>query len=288
MSRKPLYLILDGYTRDARTELADGGARLAGDLYRAMLDSCTPGGADCEVIFPSDLGAGFHEEIALDQFDGIAWTGCSLCVNEDSESMKSMIELTRRALDVGLPGFGSCFAAQIAVVAAGGEVRVNPNGREMGIARKICLTDNGVNHPMYEGKPAVFDGFTSHDDEIHTLPDGTVRLSGNAWTRVQSVEVKFGKGTYWGLQYHPEYDLHEMARLTYCRIDKLTSLGFYANREDALRHVQMMEDLHESPDRKDLAWQLGVDRDLLDVEYRQVEVRNWVTKQVTPLLNAEE
>ena len=70
------------------------------------------------------------------------------------------IDLTRRAYRAQVPSFGSCWAAQIAVVAAGGQVQPNPNGREMGIARKIELTPAGRAHPMYEGKASVFD-FTS-------------------------------------------------------------------------------------------------------------------------------
>src|SRR6266403_1796200 len=60
-----------------------------------------------------------------------------------------------------VPSFGSCWAAQMAVVAAGGMVRANPRGREMGIARKIALTPEGRGHPLYAGKGAVFDAFIS-------------------------------------------------------------------------------------------------------------------------------
>ena len=58
---------------------------------------------------------------------------------------------------------------QMAAVAAGGEVRKNPHGREMGFARKLRLTAEGRVHPMYEGKPDVFDGFISHRPVPRTL-----------------------------------------------------------------------------------------------------------------------
>lgn len=63
------------------------------------------------------------------------------------------MKLSRDAYEIGLPQFGSCWAAQIAVYAAGGKVAANPKGREMGIARKIYLTDAGRIHPLMEGKP---------------------------------------------------------------------------------------------------------------------------------------
>ena len=139
----------------------------------------------------------------------------------------------------------------------------------MGIARKITLTPEGRAHPLYEGKSDVFDAFISHDDVITTLPGGAVRLSGNAFSHVQSVSVDFNGGTFWGLQYHPEYDLHEMARLTWCRIDKMIELGFFPNREAGEAHVDMLEALSKDPDNKDIAWRLGINDDVMDQEFCQ-------------------
>jgi hypothetical protein len=36
----------------------------------------------------------------------------------------------------------------------------------MGVSRKITLSGAGQSHPMFEGKPATFDAFTSHKDEV--------------------------------------------------------------------------------------------------------------------------
>ncbi|MDH5412344.1 MAG: type 1 glutamine amidotransferase, partial [Alphaproteobacteria bacterium] len=182
----------------------------------------------------------------------------------------------------GVPSFGSCWAAQIAVVAAGGRCAANPRGREMGVARKIALTPEGRSHPLYEGKSSVFDAFISHVDEITHLPPGATLLASNDFTRVQSVSVTYQGGVFWGLQYHPEYDLHEMARLTWCRIDKLMSLGFFKTREDAEAHVDLLETLHQDPSRYDIAWKLGIDADIMNEEVRRTEVRNWINRLVIP------
>ena len=142
------------------------------------------------------------------------WPGCNLTVYHDhDERVTKMVDFCKIAYEVGVPQFGSCWAAQIAVYAAGGEVKPNPKGREMGLARKIFLTPEGLKHPMYEGKPPVFDGFISHDDEITKLPEGGEWLASNEFTRVQAVAVKYKKGIFWAPQYHPEYDLFEIARL---------------------------------------------------------------------------
>ncbi len=275
------FLVVDGYNREAREELAAGGAARAGDLYERMLKRCLPG-AGVDILFPSDPGAKLPAGAALEQYDGIAWTGCSLTVYEDDPRVGAQIELAKAAFRARRPSFGSCWAAQIAVAAAGGIVRANPRGREMGIARKIGLTPEGRGHPLYEGKASVFDAFISHVDEITHLPAGSVLLASNAFTHVQAVAVTHQGGQFWGLQYHPEYDLHEMARLTWCRIAKLVSLGFFRDREAAERFVGLLETLHQDPGRKDIAWLLGIDEDVMNEDVRCAEVRNWIERLVLP------
>ncbi|MDD9876495.1 MAG: type 1 glutamine amidotransferase [Magnetovibrio sp.] len=283
---KPRLLVVDGYTRSAREELVAGGASMAADQYVRMLTQQAPG-AECDVVFPSDPDSELPAGAALADYDGVAWTGCSLTVFEDNAEVTRQIAFAQAAFRAGVPGFGSCWAAQIAVVAAGGLCRANPNGREMGIARKIQLTPEGRGHPLYEGKAGVFDAFISHVDEITHVPSGSTVLAGNAFTRVQSVSVIWEGGHFWGLQYHPEYDLREMARLTWCRIDKLKALGFFRDRQAGEDYVALLEALHQDPSREDLAWLLGIDDDILNEDVRRTEVRNWIDRLVIPTMIAK-
>lgn len=276
------YLIIDGYTKAAREELVAGGASVAADLYAGMLSRWTPGGAECDQLFPSDPGLRLPGPEDLRQYDGVTWTGCSLSCNDGSAEVENQIALQRSIFASGVPCFGSCWAVQIAAVAAGGRVVANPRGREMGISRKISLTAAGQGHPLHQGRRSPFDAFTSHDDEITHLPPGAVTLSGNFFTIVQSLCVSHGPGVFWGVQYHPEYDLHEMARLTFCRIEKLCKRGFFRSHDDALAYISDLEALHEDPSRKDLAWKLGIDDDVMDATIRCTEVRNWIHHLVIP------
>lgn len=275
------FLVVDGYNKEARDELRAGGASGAGDLYQRMLTDCLPG-AKVDIVFPSDPGATLPKGTALEQYDGIAWTGCSLTVYEDDPRVGIQIELAKAAFRARVPSFGSCWAAQIAVAAAGGIVRPNPRGREMGIARKIALTPEGRGHPLYTGKTGVFDAFISHVDEITHLPAGAVLLASNAFTHVQAVAVTHQGGEFWGLQYHPEYDLHEMARLSWCRIERLVKLGFFRDRAAAEAFVNLLETLHQDPSRKDIAWLLGIDDDVMNADVRRTEVKNWIERLVLP------
>ena len=275
------FLVIDGYRRDGREGLTAAGATTAGTLYERMLLGCHPD-ASVDILYPADPGSALPRGTSLAGYDGIAWTGSSLTVYDDDPAVRPQIEFARAAFEAGIPSFGSCWAAQVAVVAAGGRCAANPRGREMGIARKIALTDDGRAHPLYIGKPRVFDAFISHEDEITHLPSGALCLAGNAFSSVQAVCVTYRRGTFWAVQYHPEYDLHELARLTYARMERLAGMGFFSDLDAAQDYVNKLETLHQDPSRRDLAWLLGIDGDIMNEDVRQAEVRNWIEHLVLP------
>jgi GMP synthase (glutamine-hydrolysing) len=73
-----------------------------------------------------------------------------------------------------------------------------------------------------------------------------------------------------------------MARLCFCRKQKLVDLGFFRDLDAAQAFVDRLEALHLDPGRKDLSWLLGIDEDVIDEDIRQVEVRNWIELLVLP------
>ena len=276
------FLIIDGYPEKSRDKFREVGSKLAHEYYADMLLALLPD-ATHDVIFPSDPGSELPGGAGLESYQGIMWTGCNLTIfHHDDERVVRMIELARKIYEVGVPSFGTCWGIQMAAVAAGGEVKVNPKGREMGIARKIRLTEEGRDHPFFAGKPPVFDGFISHYDEVTGLPPNSTLLASNDFTRVQALTVTHQKGTFWAIQYHPEYDLHAMARLIVAREERLVREGFFTGHDDMQNHVERMEALHKEPGRKDLRWQLAVDDDIIDPGIRQCEVKNWLQRLVVP------
>ncbi len=281
MSTALRFLVVDGYAKSGREELQAGGASTAGDLYARMLGEYAPG-CEVDIVYPADSAASLTNGAGLAQYDGVAWTGSSLTIYADDPQVTRQIDFARAAFEAGVPSFGSCWAAQIAVVAAGGGVAAHPQGREMFLARKISLTPEGRGHPLYQGKKSVFDGYISHDDEITHLPPGATVLACGDYTHVQAVSVIRSGGVFWGLQYHPEYDLHEMAMLISCRKKKLQNLGFFADEDAAQAHVDQLESLFQNPARKDIAWKLGIDGDILNKDVRQAEVKNWIEQLVIP------
>ena len=275
-------LVIEGYTRSGREELAAGGMSVASDLYNDMLLSLAPN-AKIDIITPADPDASLPTGVELKSYDGAAMTGSSLSVlDTGNPAVRSQIELQREIFNQGVPSYGSCWALQVGAVVAGGKVAKNPKGREMGFARKIHLTDDGVNHPFYRGKGPVFDGFASHEDEIVTIPPGSRILSGNSFSKVQAIEISFGQGIMWTVQYHPEYTTRELAALIRCREERLIRMGFFSDSSELNEYSDRLDLIHEDPSRKNVAWSLGIDMDILDPKARQREVRNWLESLVLP------
>jgi GMP synthase (glutamine-hydrolysing) len=269
-------LVVDAYDRAGRAALRRAGATEAGALYARLLRAIEPD-ARVDVVHPADADAALPPGTTPGDYDGVVWTGSSLSVvAHESPPVRRQVELARRVYRSGVPSFGSCYAAQLAVVAAGGACRPSPRGREFGVGRAIELTDAGRGHPLFAGKPTVFQAWTCHADEIATLPAGARRRAGNAWSEFQAVEVTAGPGVFWAVQYHPEYDPGEVARLCELRADELVAQGTFRDAEAALRVRDVLDALQREPSRADLAGALDVEPALLDAELRTRELRNWL------------
>ncbi|MEO8602148.1 MAG: type 1 glutamine amidotransferase [bacterium] len=272
-------LVLDAYDAAGRQALAGAGAALAGELYRRLLHGLEP---EAHIDVAPFEAHGFAPPAPLDRYDGIAWTGSNLTVHRDTPAVRQQLDLARAAFAAGVPSFGSCWAVHIAVTASGGRCAANPRGREFGVARTILLNDRGAAHPLFADKPRAFDAFTSHEDHVVELgPDATL-LASNEFSAVQAVDVRHGKGTFWAVQYHPEYDLHDVARLGVLRGPQLIEQGFFADQAHVAAFLADLETLQADRARRDLAYRLAVGRDVLDPELRTREARNWLDRLVKP------
>ncbi len=269
------FLIVDGYPRQSREQFEEVGMRLAGVLYRDMLHRYVPG-CEYDLWYVTDADSETPSRNDVDRYTGILWPGCSQTVYHDTPEVREMVRVATDAYEVGTPAFGSCWGIQIAAHAAGGRVEPHPRGREMGLTRQLTLTEAGRKHPMMEGKPQVYSHFASHDDEVTELPAGATLLAGNDWSPVQAATFDHRNGSFWAVQYHPEYDLHELARLILCRQEKLIRQGLFHDPGDLARYVDRLEELHRDPNRQDLRWQLAIGDDLIDPTIREREFANWL------------
>jgi len=277
------FLVVESNPAESRGQVEASGGTVACRLYERVLLALAPDGSTCATIFPGDPGGDtLPPGLDWDQIDGVACTGSSLSVYWDRPEVHRQIAFTARIFESGRPYFGSCWALQVAAVVAGGTVEANADGREVGLARKIALTEGGRSHALHAGRPPSFDAVAVHGDEVVRQPPGMTVLSGNAMSHVQAAEIRHGNGVFWGVQYHPEFDLVEIGCLCRRYRDQLVDSGLAADTADLNAHADALVTLGANPARRDLAWRLGADRDVLDDTDRLTEIRNWIEHQVLP------
>ena len=181
----PRILVFNGTPSDGETRMVDAGSKSYDRLIRESLDQHTKDGPPLEyfTLHVAD-GERFPQGLGVGDFDGVWISGSPYnAYRLDQPSVKDQIELTREIWDKGIPAFGSCWGLQVMTAALGGTVRLNPRGREIGIARNICLTDAGRQHAMYEDKRDAFDAVCVHEDEVAALPACATLLASNAMSR---------------------------------------------------------------------------------------------------------
>lgn len=277
----PRLLVVEGNTANGRALLSAAGGRAPSEGYSELLRDLMPG-AVVDICYPADTGANVPDSGGLEGYDGVAITGSALNVYDGGPEIDRQIDLARAVLASRTPMFGSCWGLQIITVAAGGSVRKNPKGREIGLGRRIRLTAAGRGHPMYAGKDEVFNAVTVHLDEVETLAPGTQVLAMNAVSAVQAAEIKHDGAVAWGVQYHPEYSLGDIAATMRRYGKRLIEEQFFTDENALVAHAAELDSLNRNPDQKWLAWKHALDHLVLDKSIRVKEIRNWIDHQVLP------
>ena len=278
----PRLLVVEGNSAEGRARQRAAGGAVMSEGYAALLRELHPG-AIVDVCYPADAGANLPDGAGLEGYDGIAITGSALNVYDGGPTIEPQIALTRAALASRTPLFGSCWGLQLITVAAGGSVAKNPKGREIGFARRIAVTEAGRGHPMYAGKPPVFDAITVHLDEVETLAPGTTVLASNAASAVQAAEIRVDGAVAWGVQYHPEFSPADMAAIMRRYGRTLVEEGFFADEAGLAAFADDLDALDRDPADKALAWRHGVDAAVLDKRVRTAEIASWLRAQVLPV-----
>lgn len=281
----PRLLVIEGNTADARARQVHFGGQAASEGYAQLLRELAPG-AIVDICYPADPGANLPDPGGLEGYDGIAITGSSLNIYQGGQQITPQIELVRAAFTTGVPLFGSCWGLQLLAVAAGGSVRLNPRGREVGFGRRIRQTTDGTGHPMFVDKPQVFEAMTVHLDEVETLPEGARLLATNDHSLVQAAEIRAGRSTCWGVQYHPEYPFREMAAIFRRLQPSLVAEGFFQDEEEEAAFIADLEHFERDPGNRSLAWRCGIDGAVISKPVRTMEIRNWIEQLVRPTRTA--
>jgi GMP synthase (glutamine-hydrolysing) len=273
-------LVADGNSALVRErQMARTGATF-GIGFAALLQMLAP---DCKIAIccPADADAVLPAG-GFAAYDGVVLTGSLLSAYEDRPEVRRQIAFLRAAADAALPVFGSCWGLQLAAVSFGGAVARSAKGGEIGFARKITLTQAGRAHPLHAGRGPAYDAPAVHNDEVTAVPPGTMVTASNSISAVQGAEIPLGpKSTFWGVQYHPEFSLGDMANVVRRSRHDMINDGRVRDEDEAARIADDLATLQTARDRTDLAWRYGLDADVLDDAVRSREVANWLAS-LTP------
>lgn len=276
----PRILVIDGNVREVRARLIAAVGYDSGEGYARVLrriDSAL----QIDIVTAADGPLEFPPGIGLEQYDGVTMTGSALNIYNGGAAVMRQIELAKSVFAAGTPFFGSCWGLQVAVTAAGGEVRANPRGREFGFARRILLNEAGREHRLFAGKPAVFEAPTIHRDEISALPAGALVLAVNDFG-VQAAAFTYGRSMFWGVQYHPEYDYVDIAAAAERYGERLVDEGMFRDAPALAAFAADLRALQANPADPPLLWKHGLGAAMRDEVQRLLEIRNWLDAEVRP------
>ena len=271
----PHYLVAQSELPEERDARRRRAGKSAGETYAATLAQMQPD-VSVSIVSPADDDAEPMSAKQLAAFDGVFLTGSPMHVYDGDPAVERQLAFMRTVFAAGVPSFGSCAGLQVAVAAAGGRVRKMPQRMEAGIARRISPTDEGRHHPLLHGRPPSWDAPAIHGDEVDELPPGATLLASNGVTRVQAAEIRFDRGVFWGVQYHPELALREVAIALAAQAADLVDAGLARSEDEVRARAAEVDALHDDPDSRALRRRLGVDGEFAEERLRWRELANFL------------
>ena len=197
----------------------------------------------------------------LNKYDGLIWGGSSLNIYNDTPEIRRQISFMKECFKNINKILAICWGMQVAVTAAGGEVKKGVNGSHIGIASEVELTDSGINNSFYKDKSKKFNTPAFNFDEVVTVPQNSVHLAFNKINNIQGLNFKSGVSEIWGLQYHPEITYEKMIDIIKFRKKALIeNRKRFQNEDEINNHINFIKDEIKISEKNS----------------RMVELRNWL------------
>tara|TARA_B100000787_G_scaffold105879_1_gene78541 strand:- start:634 stop:1425 length:792 start_codon:yes stop_codon:yes gene_type:complete len=197
----------------------------------------------------------------LKNYDGLIWGGSSLNIYNNTPEIKRQISFMKECFKSVKKILAICWGMQVAVTAAGGEIKKGVKGSHIGIANDIELTNAGLNSQLYIDKSNKFNTPAFNFDEVVTTPRNAIHLASNKINKIQSLNFRIGVSEIWGLQYHPEITYKKMIDIIKFRKDALIEKrNRFKNEEEINNHISFIEE------------EIKVSKK----DSRMVELRNWL------------
>ena len=252
-------LVVEGNLKEENQSFSEAGIQTHTESLKHSLSYFTDQ-LNIDVVNPSS-DENISENIdTLESYDGLIWGGSSLNIYNNTPEIKRQIEFMRECQKKIKKVLAICWGMQVAVTAAGGEVKKGEKGSHRGIARDIEINENGLNHPLYKNKNKKFNTPAFNFDEVVTIPENSTLLASNPINNVQGLNFKIGNCDVWGLQYHPEITYNKMINLIIFRKDRLIERGAFKDQNHIDDHIKNIE----------------IENKKLDKLSRMRELENWL------------
>ena len=235
-------LIVEGNPTEENNNFSKSGIPTHTESLKESLSFFT-NSLDLDVINPSS-DTNINSVIKdLKKYDGLIWGGSSLNIYNDTIEIRRQIEFMKECFKNIKRILAICWGMQVAVTAAGGEVKKSNNGVHIGIAQNISVNENGIKFPLYKNKKNIFNSPAFNFDEVATTPKDSTILASNKVNKVQSLNFQTGISKIWGLQYHPEITYDKMIRLIKFRKDRLINVRKAFNNEKEIEeHINLIKE----------------------------------------------
>ena len=173
--------------------------------------------------------------------DGLVVMGGAVGAHDDQKApwLPTTRELIRLAAEAGVPTLGICLGHQLCAVALGGDIVVNPNGRQLGLL-DVGWNAEAVDDELMGGLVGPRRAMHWNDDVVVRLPEGARQLATASTGEVQAARHA---DSVWGIQWHPEVD------------DGLVALWANDGSLPAAEKERVLDDLVRSRRDLDEAWQ---------------------------------
>jgi GMP synthase (glutamine-hydrolysing) len=141
---------------------------------------------------------------SVEEYDGLVVMGGAMGAHDDQKApwLPAVRELICSAAEAHVPTLGICLGHQLCAVALGGDIEVNPKGRQLGLL-EVGWTTEAVDDELMGGLVGPRRAMHWNDDVVARLPEGAIRLATASTGEVQAARHA---STVWGIQWHPEVD----------------------------------------------------------------------------------
>ncbi len=252
-------LIVEGNLREENRNFSEVGIQTHTESLKESLNYFT-NDLNFDVVNPSSDDNLYQISGKLSKYQGLIWGGSSLNIYNNTPEIKRQIEFMRECQKKVKCMLAICWGMQVAVTAAGGEVKKATNSH-IGIANEIVISSAGLKNPIYKNKNNKFNSPAFNFDEVVKLPRDSVCLSSNKINKIQSLYFNVGSTKIWGLQYHPEITYEKMISLIEFRKEKLIqNRKVFKDENQINEHISFIKD----------------EISVTNKAQRMIELKNWL------------